>query len=167
MTSTGPGEIWQAIELNQDYLPIFRESLKASCSYWISRSYLTGVQYERDSRDLKRNVYAKLKKRSPKQKLADGAFITNIPGFSSSWLFVVVHRVGALSHRMITSSYANIYNVTGPLCGEFTGHRWIPITKASDAELWYFLWSVPEHSIRQTLETPVIWVTKNLIMTWL
>ena len=25
---------------------------------------------------------------------------------------------------------------TGPLCGEFTGHRWIPLTKASDAELW-------------------------------
>ena len=27
------------------------------------------------------------------------------------------------------------------LCGEFTGHRWIPHTKASDAELWCFLWS--------------------------
>ena len=24
-------------------------------------------------------------------------------------------------------------------CGEFTGHRWIPHTKASDAELWCFL----------------------------
>ena len=35
----------------------------------------------------------------------------------------------------------NIYRVTGPLCGEFTGHRWIPLTKASDAELWCFLWS--------------------------
>ena len=31
-----------------------------------------------------------------------------------------------------------------PLCGEFTGHRWIPRTKASDAELWCFLWSAPE-----------------------
>ena len=26
-----------------------------------------------------------------------------------------------------------------PLCGEFTGHRWIPSTKANDAELWCFL----------------------------
>ena len=26
-----------------------------------------------------------------------------------------------------------------PLCGEFTGHRWIPLTKASDTELWSFL----------------------------
>ena len=31
--------------------------------------------------------------------------------------------------------------VTGHLCGEFTGHRWIPHTKAIDAELWCFLWS--------------------------
>ena len=34
--------------------------------------------------------------------------------------------------------------VTGPLCGEFTSHRWIPRIKASDAELWCFLWSAPE-----------------------
>ena len=34
----------------------------------------------------------------------------------------------------------NIFRVTGPLCGEFNGHRWIPHTKASDAELWCFLW---------------------------
>ena len=39
------------------------------------------------------------------------------------------------------------FHVTGPLCGEFTGHRWIPLTKASDAELWCFLWSVPEQSV--------------------
>ena len=30
-----------------------------------------------------------------------------------------------------------------PLCGEFTGNRWIPLTKAGDAELWCFLWSAP------------------------
>ena len=28
--------------------------------------------------------------------------------------------------------------VTGPLCGKFTGHWWIPSTKASDAKLWCF-----------------------------
>ena len=33
---------------------------------------------------------------------------------------------------MMTSSNGNIFRVTGPLCGEFTGHRWIPLTKASD-----------------------------------
>ena len=34
--------------------------------------------------------------------------------------------------------------VTGHMCVEFTGHRWIPRTKSSDAELWCFLWSAPE-----------------------
>ena len=33
---------------------------------------------------------------------------------------------------------------TGPLCGEFTGRRWIPLTKCSDVELWCFVWSEPE-----------------------
>ena len=46
--------------------------------------------------------------------------------------------------HMMTSSNGNIFRITGPLCGEFTGHRWIPITKASDVELWCFLWSSPE-----------------------
>ena len=44
---------------------------------------------------------------------------------------------------MMTSSNGNILRVTGHLCEEFTGHRWIP-HKASDAELWCFLWSAPE-----------------------
>ena len=44
---------------------------------------------------------------------------------------------------MMTSSNGNIFRVTDPLCGEFTGLRWIPRTKASDAELWCFLWSAP------------------------
>ena len=45
---------------------------------------------------------------------------------------------------MMTSSNGNIFRVTGPLCGEFTGHRWIPRTKASDAELWRFVSFEPE-----------------------
>ena len=45
---------------------------------------------------------------------------------------------------IMASSNGNIFRVTGHLCGEFTSHQWIPHTKASDTELWYFLWSVPE-----------------------
>ena len=45
---------------------------------------------------------------------------------------------------MMTSSNGNIFCVTGHLRREFTDHRWIPRTKASDAELWFFLWSAPE-----------------------
>ena len=39
---------------------------------------------------------------------------------------------------VMTSSNRNIFRVTGPLCGEFIGHRWIPRTKASDVQLWCF-----------------------------
>ena len=49
-----------------------------------------------------------------------------------------------LNGGMMTSSNADIFRVTGHLCGEFTGPRWIPRTKASDAELWCFLWSASE-----------------------
>ena len=48
---------------------------------------------------------------------------------------------------MVTLSNGNIFRVTGPLCGEFTGHRLIPLTKASDAELWCFLWSAPKQTV--------------------
>ena len=45
------------------------------------------------------------------------------------------HR-GSGSFSMMASSNGNIFGVTGPLCGESIGHRWIPRTNASDAELW-------------------------------
>ena len=57
------------------------------------------------------------------------------------------------------------YCVTDPLLGESTGHRWIPLTKASDSELWSFLWSAPEQMVEQTTETPVIGDANVPIMT--
>ena len=66
---------------------------------------------------------------------------------------------------MTTSPKGNIFRVTGPLWGESTGNWWIPLTKASDVELWYFLWYVQEQSIEQTIETPVILDAIALIMT--
>ena len=59
-----------------------------------------------------------------------------------------VHTVNMLgmyrTYIMMTSSNGNIFCVTGHLCGEFTGPRWIPHTKASDAELSCFLWSASD-----------------------
>ena len=52
---------------------------------------------------------------------------------------------------MMTSSNGNIFRVAGSLCGDFTGHRWIPRTKASDAELWCFLWSAHEKRLSKRL----------------
>ena len=49
---------------------------------------------------------------------------------------------------MMTSSNGNIFRVTDPLCGEFTSLRWIPRTKASDAELWCFLWFASVETVK-------------------
>ena len=56
------------------------------------------------------------------------------------WLFLLITEAPG-KHRpfwcIMTSSNGNIFfRVTGPLWGEFTGPQWIPLTKASDAELW-------------------------------
>ena len=49
------------------------------------------------------------------------------------------------------------------------GIQWSPMDspkkKASDAELWCFLWYVPEQTVVQRIETPLIWDTITLIMT--
>ena len=66
---------------------------------------------------------------------------------------------------ILTSSSGNTFRVTGHLWGESVGHRWIPLTKASDTEIWCYLWSVPEQTVEQTIETPVIWDAIALIMT--
>ena len=48
------------------------------------------------------------------------------------------------SHRsMMRSWHGNAFCITGPLWGESTGDRWIPITKTSDVEPWFFpCWSM-------------------------
>ena len=66
------------------------------------------------------------------------------------YLFLSVH-----GRLMKTSSNGNMLRVTGPLWGESTGHRRIPLTTVSDAELW----SAPatwlsKQSKRRRLETP-------------
>ena len=45
-----------------------------------------------------------------------------------------MYYVAMLTPFMMTSSNGNIFRVAGHLCGEFTGHRWIPRTKTSDME---------------------------------
>ena len=62
---------------------------------------------------------------------------------------------------MMTSSDGNIFRITGPLWSKYTGHRWIPLTKAAELFLWYAAQQAAEH----TIETPAIWDAMVLIMT--
>ena len=66
--------------------------------------------------------------------------ISNISFIWFEWIWCLTQRVLTLLRKPNQSSNGNIFRITGPLCG----HRWIPLSNASDAELWCFLWSVPE-----------------------
>ena len=63
---------------------------------------------------------------------------------------------------MKMSANKSIFRVTGHVWGKSTDHRWIPLAKASDTELWYFS-SAPEQTVEQAIETPVIWNAIALI----
>ena len=79
-------------------------------------------------------------------------FINQQSTFYADWFIEKYHQDTCVNKQQSSSScdilrkvhpvYFTIY--TGPLCEEFTGHRWIPLTKASDAQLWSFLLPVPE-----------------------
>ena len=71
-------------------------------------------------------------------------------------------------YYMMTSN-GKIFRVTRLLLGESIGHRWIPLIKASNAELLCGLWCAPEQMTEQTIEMPVIWDAMTLITSlyWL
>ena len=67
------------------------------------------------------------------------AIYTCLTTLSNIALYFILHSDDKRRSKvcMMTSSTGNIFFVTGHLCGEFSYHRWIPLTKASIAELWY------------------------------
>ena len=71
----------------------------------------------------------------------DSNFI-EVYSYVPNWWHVII-RAGNGLIPMMTSWNGNIFRVAGPLCRDFTGDRWIILTKASDAEFWCFLWSAP------------------------
>ena len=71
----------------------------------------------------------------------------------------------ACGKYMMTSLKRNAFRVTGPLWGESTGDRWLPLTKASDGDIGCFRWFTTEQAFEQTIPTPVIWDAIALIMT--
>ena len=85
-----------------------------------------------------------------------------------SWLNILsrLRWQYAMYMHSMPSSNGNIFHVTGPLWKASTGYRWFPLTKASDAELWIFLWSAHEQTVEQTNKKPVIWDAIALISFW-
>ena len=65
-------------------------------------------------------------------------WVNEVPKYSQwalyNWLWhgqfpAKLHAIDNSGGFMMTSSNRNIFRVTGPLWGEFTGHRWIPRTQ--------------------------------------
>ena len=83
----------------------------------------------------------------PAQSIVSMCLATDLRLFIYSLITTEVLPGWKLLVCMIMSSNGNIVRVTGPLCGESTSHQWIPLTQASDAELWCFLWSRPEQKV--------------------
>ena len=87
--------------------------------------------------------------------------IRNVPKFCNYWwindgsiqfwqsVFICLSITPQYNYDVING---NAFRPTGPLCEELIDHR----TKASHAELWCFLWTEPEQTAEQTIETPVI-----------
>ena len=64
---------------------------------------------------------------------------------SMHWIILSSNR----GHVTMTSFNGNNFCITGLLWWESTCHRWIPLTKASDAELWFFLRSPCQQTVEQ------------------
>ena len=58
---------------------------------------------------------------------------SNTTNADTLYVAILAAAVRVLTVYMMTSSNGYIFRVTGHLCGDFTGPRWIPHTKASDA----------------------------------
>ena len=80
--------------------------------------------------------------------LKNVCYIANIASARNSFDIVMMHD----DDQMET------FSTLLALC---EGNHWIPFTKASDAELW----SAPEQTVEQPIETLEIWDTIALIMT--
>ena len=62
-------------------------------------------------------------------------------------VMLTISRDDKICYVMMMSWNGNIFCITGPIWGEFTSHCWVPLTKASVAELSCFLWSEPEQTL--------------------
>ena len=71
-----------------------------------------------------------IKSREQEQLMVDRLTAMSFPSFES---------IEELLQLMMTSSNENIFRVTGPLCGELTGHWWIPCTVTRSFEVFFDL----------------------------
>ena len=89
---------------------------------------------------------------------------------SMKWPLCIVQASLSWYVVMMTSPNRCIFRFTDPLWGESTVARWIPLTKATEAELWCFL-SAPEQwsrkkSRRRWFQTPSPSLRRHCVWFW-
>ena len=95
---------------------------------------------------------------------------------SSWWLDTMIHVtfwVDVWWFIIMTSPNGNIFRVTGPLWGEFTGHRWIPLQRPVTQSFDVFFdlrlnKQLSKQSRRRWFETPSLslWYHYNVLLVW-
>ena len=70
----------------------------------------------------------------------NNVFTWNMNVYTFQIFLSIMKRWRMRNNTMMTSSNENVFRVTDLLCGEFTGLRWIPDTKAGWTELWCFFY---------------------------
>ena len=75
-----------------------------------------------------------------------------------------------IQKMMMTLSNGNIFRFTGRFVKgihrspvKSSGYRWIPLAKASDPELWCFLWCAHEQTAKEVVAAPVVWEIREKI----
>ena len=131
-------ELW----LRYSFLPLGRVThmcVSTLCHHWLRWCRHT-VNWNKPRWNYNRNSYFSIRKNTLENIVRKMAAILSRLQCAGIYSSLQASYVSF----MMTSSNGNICRVTGHLCGEFTGPRWIPHTKASDAELWCFLSSASE-----------------------
>ena len=136
-------------------------SFLGRCRWWVSTIGGTHIEWELEGRGLSLKFFRMRVYIFHQNTFLRGTLTSHFMEEHSS----PTHRFPIF---MMTSSNGNVFCVTGPLCREFTGHRWIPLTKASYAKLWCFLWPAPEQINNQDavwFETPLrsLWRHCNVV----
>ena len=65
-------------------------------------------------------------------------------------------RLKIYASCMMTSVNGSITRITDSLCGESTGHHWIPSATANNPELWW-VFSYAAQYVNWTVELTVVW----------
>ena len=75
------------------------------------------------------------------------ALLVEVPNLGSELHRSNIFITFALLHCALWR-HLTFFRVTAPSWVESIGHRWIPLTGASDAELWRFLWPAPQQTVK-------------------